>query len=621
MTPVPPSSSSPRSHLDRPGGGEGDGSIKRRVRTKQACEPCRRRRRKCNGRFPCGQCIGYSYRCTYVGGPPDNVEDQTVEAENDDGKEGESNGQKHNPPQPKPFASEIYNHDTTSAAVVAQESPERRESRASRFRPTVDTVKGRFSNAHSGIAMPRRLGQTMNLATHIRFHSYGWNLNTRLEPTAFVAPAACRLLTFQDLTFYSRIFFQVVDPVYHFLDQQRFVEQCAQYWTSEKENLADLEAVVCGVVALGSFFADTPAAVESSLIEHAKQILDIGCAYAPGRVSMTQIAGWILRTLYLRLTTRPHLSWFASCSTMHIAEAMGLHVNLQDADLISRESGNVTSSSEVTTSRADLLGCAVFLNMLISAEYGRSRVILQDATEPTSPSRSNVMDLCDIMVRLESTLTQEARTKILTRLSTLPLEPPIFGLLKTDVTIHLFRRHLHSYQEKLNSEEAAVLLSIIKDGLSAARDLIPQRQAWWNVLSTPFQSLMTLLAIDTDESLSMIEDTISVLGLVYNTFPTHLAGEVLQTAQLLIQGLEKRKIRQAQMLSKAYSDTQSTIDTPSCSNASSAAPALAVDQAEAVFDNWLTGDMSWNWLATSSNGPLGVGTANADAADNMFGLG
>lgn len=441
------------------------------------------------------------------------------------------------------------------------------------------------------------------------------NLNTRLEPTAFVAPAVCRLLTFQDLSFYSRIFFQVVDPVYHFLDQQRFVEQCAQYWTNEKETLADLEAVVCGVVALGSFFADSPAAVESSLIEHAKQILDIGCAYAPGRVSLTQIAGWILRSLYLRLTTRPHLSWFSSCSTMHIAEAMGLHVNLQDADLISRESGNV--ASEVTTSRADLLGCAVFLNMLISAEYGRSRVILQDATEPTSSSKSKLMDLCDIMIGLESTLTQESRTKILTRLASLPLEPSIFGLLKTDVTIHLFRRHLHSYQEKLNSEEAAILLSIIKAGLSAARTLVPQRQAWWNVLSTPFQSLMTLLAIDTDESLSMIEDTISVLGLVYNTFPTHLAGEVLQTAQLLIQGLEKRKIRQAQMLSKAYSDTQSTINTPSCSN-SSTGPAQAVDQAEAVFDNWLTGDLSWNWLAASSNVPQSGGVnANTD----MFGLG
>ncbi|KIW15385.1 hypothetical protein PV08_05431 [Exophiala spinifera] len=542
---------------------------------------------------------------------------QMAEPEMDDGKERESNhpnGHKDNLPQSKPpFTSELHNHDMSP---VAQESPDRRENRTSRFRPTIDTVKGRFSNAHSGIVMPRRLGQTMNLATHIRFHSYGWNLNTRLEPTAFVAPAVCRLLTFQDLSFYSRIFFQVVDPVYHFLDQQRFVEQCAQYWTSENETPTDLGAVVCGVVALGSFFAESPAAVESSLIEHAKQILDIGCAYAPGRVSLTQIAGWILRTLYLRLTTRPHLSWFSSCSTMHIAEAMGLHVNLQDADLINKESGN--AASEVTTSRADLLGCAVFLNMLISAEYGRSRVILQDATaEPTSPSRSKLMDLCDIMARLESTLTQEARTKIVTRLAGLPLEPPIFGLLKTDVTIHLFRRHLHSYQEKLNYDEAALLLSIIKAGLSAARVLIPQRQAWWNVLSTPFQSLMTLLAIDTDESLSMIEDTISVLSLVYNTFPAHLAGEVLQTAQLLIRGLEKRKIKQARMLSKACSDTQSTFDTPSCSNSSSG-PAQAVDQAEAVFDNWLTGDVSWNWLATDSN-VLQSGNVGANA--DMFGVG
>ncbi len=307
----------------------------------------------------------------------------------------------------------------------------------------------------------------------------GRNVNTRLEPTAFIAPAVCRLLTFQDLSFYSHIFFELVDPIYHFIDQQKFLDQCAQYWTAKKDLLQDIEAVVCGVVALGSFFADKPSPVESSLVEHAKQVLDIGCAYAPGRVSLTQIAGWALRTLYLRLTTRPHLSWYSSCSTMHVAEAIGLHVNLEDVEIITGDSTEFIP--ELTSSRSDLFECAVFINMIISAEYGRSRVILQGGTEPKFESTSKLAKLTAIMVRIESSLTQEARMNILSTLQDLPGEPMIFILLKTDVTIHLFRRHLHLYQDTLGLPESTILLSIIKTGLSAIRSLVPQRQAWWNV--------------------------------------------------------------------------------------------------------------------------------------------
>lgn len=570
-----------------------DDQIKHRVRIRRACESCRRRRRKCNGRFPCAQCIGYTYRCEYIGGPPGDVlHDQAYDLEEGDDDNPDLDLAENSAPERQ---SESYQQEDTLPPVVETEKPVEAHSAGAptpKFRPLVDTVKGRYSNAHSSILLPRRVGQTMDLSKNIRFHSYGWNVNTRLEPTAFLAPAICRLLTFHDLSFYSGVFFDVVDPIYHFLDQKRLLEQCTRYWTREEDALEDIETIVSGVVALGSFFSETPLPVEHQLVEHAKQVLDIGCAYAPGRMSLNQTAGWILRTLYLRLTTRPHLSWYSSCSTMHVAEAMGLHVDLRNVEIVSKDSSQATP--ECTSSRADLFECAVFLNWIISAEYGRSRVILQDATQPISPPTSKLMKLSNIMLRIESTLTVEDRLDILSSLSKLPDEPSIFALLKTDVTIHLFRRHLHPYQEKTDVRESALLLSIIKTGLAATRLHAPLRKPWWNVLSTPFQSLMVLLTVDSDESLTMIEETMSVLGLVYNTFPTHLAAEVLQTAQTLVQGLEKRKIRQAKILSKAYSTTQSTVETPTYSN-SSAGFGPTADQAEAVFENWLTGDMSWSW--------------------------
>lgn len=594
--------------------GRGEVEIKRRVRTRHACESCRRRRRKCNGRFPCAHCIGYSYRCEYVGGQPDNPGDQTLgfDPENDANLDfNHSAGNRG--PEHVPETSQHIQQGTSSASsteVVNDSQPqdiEMKESRKPNFRPTVDIVKGRFSNAHSSILLPRRIGQTMDLDASLRFHSYGWNVNTRLEPAAFLAPAVCRLLTFHDLHLYSRVFFDVVDPIYHFIDQQKFLDQCSQYWATENQNLGDIEAVVSGVVALGSFFSEIPSPVESSLIEHAKQILDLGCAYAPGRISLNQVAGWILRTLYLRLTTRPHLCWYASCSTMHVVEAMGLHVDLRDVDVVTRDSDQ--SLPECTSTRSGLFECALFLNSIISAEYGRSRVILQDATEPSHDSDSQLMRLSAILLCIEVRLTQDARLELLSCLHSLPAESPVFALLKTDVTIHLFRRHLYPHQENISLHESRILLSILEEGLHAARELVPLRRPWWNVISTPFQSLMVILAIDTDESLSRAGATMSVLGLVYSNFPTHLAAEVVQTARMLIQGLEKRKVRQARMLSKAYGETSSLLENQASPTAGAG---RMMEHAEAVFENWLTGDMNWHWLPTGNCFAHNAGRANVD---------
>lgn len=36
-----------------------------RQRSRQACIPCRQRKRKCDGRLPCSTCTGYGYECRY----------------------------------------------------------------------------------------------------------------------------------------------------------------------------------------------------------------------------------------------------------------------------------------------------------------------------------------------------------------------------------------------------------------------------------------------------------------------------------------------------------------------------------------------------------------------------
>jgi hypothetical protein len=111
---------------------------------------------------------------------------------------------------------------------------------------------------------------------------------------------------------------------------------------------------------------------------------------------------------------------------------------------------------------------------------------------------------------------------------------------------------------------------------------------------------MVLLAVETIEGLAMVSETLSVLRSVYSAFRTHLAEEVLQTAQTLVQGLERRKTRQVKLLSDALRPDQphSGNVAPMSANASTETGlGETVDQAEMLFENWLTGDTNLSWLS------------------------
>ena len=233
---------------------------------------------------------------------------------------------------------------------------------------------------------------------------------------------------------------------------------------------------------------------------------------------------------------------------------------------------------------------------------GRSRVILQGATDAELHPTSKLTRLGAILHSVESVQMLDTRFELLFSIQELLSEHSIFTLLKTDVAIHLFRKHLSLRQEDLTLREQQILLSIIRTSLSEVQRILPSQAPWWNILSTPFQSLLVLLAMDSDESLSLVEETMSVLRAVFNTFPTYLAGEVLQTARILIQALEHRKLKQAKQLSKAFGEELETPGTLSGSNAFASMTELdqETDHASAVFTNWAEGDMSWSWLPTSN---------------------
>lgn len=58
-------------------------------------------------------------------------------------------------------------------------------------------------------------------------------------------------------------------------------------------------------------------------MQYAKAILDDPASMR--ELGVDHVIAWAMRTFYLRATTRPNNAWIASCTVMHLCEAVGLH--------------------------------------------------------------------------------------------------------------------------------------------------------------------------------------------------------------------------------------------------------------------------------------------------------
>jgi hypothetical protein len=286
---------------------------------------------------------------------------------------------------------------------------------------------------------------------------------------------------------------------------------------------------------------------------------------------------------------------------------MGLHVDLEGVDLAGDDSTALTA--DFISSRRCIFECATFLNAIISAEYGRSRIPLpgpelSSESDDEINSSTTLGKLTKILILIEMDPAPGKRRDILSSICGLPDEPPIFVLLKTDVAIHMYRKQVNVKHENPSSLEIQAMLSIINAALSAVRHLLSSKQPWWNLISTPFQSAMILMAMDSNGSLDLLSECMSVLTAIYETFKTHSVLEVIQTAKCLTEGLERRKLQQAGFLRKAAELSSVLRD----SSTTTQGPLIA-DQAQIIFDGWMGGETDWNFMFEGDalgNSSLGI---------------
>ncbi|KAJ6784082.1 hypothetical protein PWT90_07135 [Aphanocladium album] len=507
-----------RSQIHRP-----QPNAEHRRRVYAACSECRRRRRKCDGNRPCAQCQAYGYGCAY-------------DAENSS-------------PQ---SSSEAVNASRSMETVV-----QRRQNRAARSASAdvddeaaaaavtpskliVNRERGRFVNANSAIALPHLVGQELSAAQPLRLHSFAWNLGLRPERRGALATSLSHFLTLTDCQALSAVYFDAVHPLFAFLDPESFSRRLVQHW-STLESQPNFTAVVAMVAVLGSFFSP-PARThlrEDDIKRHGLAILDFALTN-PTAVDMDSVAGWILRTLYMRLTTRPAISCMASHTAMHFSEIVGLHRDVVDD--ATATANPAAFSNEELEARRRYFCTARFLNQLLTTEYGVSGVAPRHSNSIPAASvpgahiealYTMTAVLKDVEAAATAGLDSDEFTDLFRRLQDIPQANDTVSLFTADVCVALLRRFAAA-SSKPGPKITTTAAAILQQALASIANLLVAERTWWNMLSVPFQVICISASADSIGLLSLLPTAMELLRTMADKFGTHMVKEALATAQQVV---------------------------------------------------------------------------------------
>ena len=511
-----------------------EGAGLHRMRTKNACEPCRQRKRKCDGEEPCSSCSRYGYECYY--GTPEGAGSPARRklSESTSRSKGAARGDE-----------SISRQDTSIGQRENQDA-------------ILDPVSMRFSAASSGVAFPRMLGINIDAEDAPRLHSFAWNLGMRNElQTAHTD--ITQLVSFEALQRLAKVYFEHVHPIYGFLSREKFVQKAIDRW-SNAAAADDFDLVCCGVVALGSLFLPEPSHVrEAELMQHSRMTLDSSIKFP----TIDRVAAWILRTLYSRLTTRPHVAWVSSCVTMQLVEVTGIH---QDLDTITIVHPPTTPMAEQDAEeRRCLFWVARSLNAFMSYEVGLSSVHLPAATcKPITPNSLNYThELMTLYLAWEKIQFLESNTAYsledcLGGLQAVELHHDGLLLHQTNLAFCVYRR-LRLRNSNFSKKALDLLVTMGNTGLKASNNMLQLNIPWWHIAMVPFQYVCVLLAIDTRDSLLYVGDAMRTLEAATQRFDTHVMREALITAGLLVRECKKRKEEVIGFLGEGLQHQQTSI--------------------------------------------------------------
>ncbi|KAI5459528.1 C6 zinc finger domain protein [Mariannaea sp. PMI_226] len=522
----------------------------RRKRARKACNPCQKRKRKCDGEYPCGTCTTYEYTCSY-----------SAAAATAEDIAGTTRGAVYAPTPDKRVNLEggCSTANRAGATLRSSGSPSQAErspreadggstleAGASTATTTpvgiFDHHRSRYAGASAAMAFPHILSGALGSSSPSKIQSLAYNFGIRPEEASSAHALLGTLISAADLDFFSGVYFSALAPVIDLLDPRIFAQRCRDYYYGPASTMIAFGAVAAGVAALGSFLSSNRHPREAELVQYAKAILDDPASMR--MLDIDHIVAWAMRVVYLRATSRPNNAWIASCTALHLCEAVGLHEEENIKKMASVAGAALVGHDLDRLRRIFWISWAG--HNLLSYEYDRSAVRFRAVTcQAIIPTAGSVADqfvqIAQIIPAPNSPFRLECqpptpRDELFERmkaLDKLQFTHPFLVVTKAELAFCFYRR-IYQLKMGISDDIIKIVIDCGNAAVDVAQQLANQGHLFWNVIGSVFQYTCVLLAIDTPATSIQIAAAFKGLENVVKAADTGPTREALSMARHLL---------------------------------------------------------------------------------------
>ncbi|KAL6451733.1 STB4 Probable transcriptional regulatory protein STB4 [Candida maltosa Xu316] len=333
-----------------------DPNAKPRMRVNKACDRCRNHKIKCSGELPCDTCQKHNKECTFSDRP---VQKRSKDQDGDNGREIKRQRtwqpfglpQVHNNDRLQ-YVAHLENRIQYLESLLSTNSNKTAEPEGTYIDETLYTTssKWRFSRRHQNLLIVE-LCQSMysNLSaesqkqvTLPRAQYFGWNMSGVNYVTSKDLPPLPELHgEYVDDDKLIKYFFEQINPLFAIIHEKVFKEQLAAYDKLLRDEImskdndsktnqtrlfsALLYLIFALAIRMSEMSKKTPdlslIKLEERLFKYGYEVISI---LSFEWESFELIQGWLLITLYLRITHRQTSSGHALGSAITMTKAMGL---------------------------------------------------------------------------------------------------------------------------------------------------------------------------------------------------------------------------------------------------------------------------------------------------------